>query len=87
MTDFKFEVTEVSDELLEQVSGGMMDLFDGKTITITVEDFAREAKAKGMTLDAAKAEMQRMFDTLGAAGIKISPNLVNEQLAKLEAIW
>lgn len=82
----EFNGMEISDEMLEQVSGGMFDL-GNETITITVADFVKAYKQEGLTLDQAKARQMEMLNTLISMGVDYSPEQVANIMAQFDQLW
>lgn len=88
MSEKQFDGVELSDEALEGVSGGLIDLFDSsEPITITVADMVATYKEQGMTKEAARADLLNVFAQFNAVGVGFSQEDIDKNMAEFDAIW
>jgi hypothetical protein len=88
MSDRYFEGVQLSDEALEGISGGLLDLFDNsEPISITAADFVKAAKEHGQTLEQAKAEMLDFITRLNALTPLFTEAETAAILAEMVELW
>ncbi|MBR1829811.1 MAG: hypothetical protein IJ781_09965 [Atopobiaceae bacterium] len=82
-----FDGVEISDEALEGVAGGMMDLMGGETTKITVAHMVAGYKEKGMSYEAARADMLNVFAKLNEFGLGFTQEDIDRNMAEFDSIW